>query len=135
MKSTIGTKTTAFVGGYYEKTGSTVTKYYFAGGGQIATRTGGTLNYLLSDHLGSTSITTSSTGTFVAELRHKAWGEVRYTSGATPTKYTYTGQYSNVSDFGLLFYNARWVDPVLGRFTSADIMVPGGVQGWIDMPM
>jgi len=129
VKSTINGVTTTFIGNHYEVSGSTVTKYYYAGGQRIAMRTGGTLNYLLSDHLGSTAITTSSTGAKVAELRYKAWGETRYTSGTTPTKYTYTGQYSQVSEFGLLFYQSRWLDPSLGRFTSADTVVPGGVQG------
>jgi RHS repeat-associated protein len=32
--------------------------------------------------------------------------------------------------FGLMFYNARFYDPALGRFTSADSIVLGGVQGW-----
>lgn len=31
--------------------------------------------------------------------------------------------------FGLMFYNARFYDPALGRFTSADTIIPGGVQG------
>lgn len=31
--------------------------------------------------------------------------------------------------FGLMFYNARWMDPVLGRFIQADSIVPPGVQG------
>jgi len=31
--------------------------------------------------------------------------------------------------FGLMFYNARWYDPALGRFAQADSIVPGGVQG------
>jgi RHS repeat-associated protein len=31
--------------------------------------------------------------------------------------------------FGLMFFNARWLDPQLGRFTQADSIVPGGVQG------
>jgi RHS repeat-associated protein len=109
--------------------GSTVTKYYYAGSSRVAMRSGSTLYYLLTDHLGSTSITTSATGTKVAELRYKAWGEVRYTSGTTPTKYQFTGQYSNVSEFGLLFYQSRWLDPSLGRFSSADTIVSGGVQG------
>jgi RHS repeat-associated protein len=46
------------------------------------------------------------------------------------TKYQFTGQFSYASDFGLLYYNARWYDPALSRFTQADSIVPGGVQGY-----
>jgi RHS repeat-associated protein len=57
---------------------------------------------------------------------------VRTSEGTTPAQYTYTGQYSNVSDFGLLFYNARWYDPALGRFTQPDTIIPnaGDPQSW-----
>jgi hypothetical protein len=41
-------------------------------------RVGGTVSYLLSDHLGSTSLTTNVNGEVVSELRYKPWGEVRY---------------------------------------------------------
>jgi len=92
-------------------------------------RTNGTLNYLLGDHLGSTSLVTDSSGAVISQQYYKAWGEVRYASGNTPTKYTFTGQYSYTSDFGLMFYNARWVDVSLGRFAQADSIVPGGIQG------
>jgi RHS repeat-associated protein len=110
----------------------TITKYYYAGSQRIAMRTNGTLNYLLGDHLGSTSLTTNASGQIVSELRYKAWSETRYSSGTTPTKYTYTGQYSNMSDFGLMFYNARWYDPTLGRFAQADTIIPnaGDSQAW-----
>ncbi len=53
----------------------------------------GTVYYLLSDQLGSTSIATDASGTPVSELRYDAWGRMRY-SGTTLTDYTYTGQYS-----------------------------------------
>ncbi|MBL8099473.1 MAG: RHS repeat-associated core domain-containing protein [Anaerolineales bacterium] len=56
-------------------------------------------------------------------------GETRYSSGTEQTKYTYTGQYSYTSDFGLHFYNARWYDSSLGRFAQADTIVPSGSQG------
>jgi RHS repeat-associated protein len=126
------TITTYFVGNYYEVSGSTVTKYYYAGTQRIALRSNGVVNYLLGDHLGSTTLTTSATGTVISELRYKAWGEVRYASGTTPTKYTFTGQYSYTADFGLMFYNARWYDSSLGRFAQADSIIPQGqgVQAW-----
>ena len=95
-------------------------------------RSNGTLSYLLGDQLGSTSLVTDAAGYNSIETRYKAWGEVRYASGTTPTKYTYTGQYSYTSDFGLMFYNARWYDPSLGRFAQADTIIPQsqGVQAW-----
>jgi len=65
-------------------------------------------------------------------MRYTAWGEVRYNSGVTPTDYTYTGQYSYTADFGLMFYNARWYDPALGRFAQADTILPDqyNPQSW-----
>jgi RHS repeat-associated protein len=125
-----GNTTTYFVGTHYEVTGSTITKYYYAGSQRIAMRTNGTLNYLLGDHLGSTSLTTNANGQVVSELSYTAWGEVRYASGNTPTKYSFTGQFSYVNDFGLMFYNARWLDVSLGRFAQADSIIPGGIQGY-----
>jgi RHS repeat-associated protein len=117
------------VGNHYEVTNGVVTKYYYAGSQRIAMRTGGTLYFMLGDHLGSTSLVTFANGNVVSETRYKAWGEVRYATGNTPTKYSFTGQYSYQSDFGLMFYNARWLDVSLGRFAQADSIIPGGVQG------
>jgi len=87
------------------------TRYYNAGGMRLATRLDGVMYYPLTDHLGSTTMTTDASGNQFAEIRYKAWGESRYTYGTLPTKHTYTGQYSNVSDFGLIYFNARWYDP------------------------
>ena len=109
-----------------------MTKYYFAGAQRVAMRSGSTLYYLLADHLGSTSLTTNTNGTLIAEMRYKPWGETRYTSGTTPTNYTYTGQYSD-SYINLLWYGSRHYDPELGRFIQPDSIVPlasQGVQAW-----
>jgi hypothetical protein len=81
--------------------GAGVRKYYYAGGTRVAMREDGLLRFLLFDHLGSTSITTDSNGSKIYELQYKPWGETRFSWGVTPTDYTYTGQYSNVDDFGL----------------------------------
>ena len=74
-----------------EVKGDEIAKYYFAGATRIAMRRGGAVAYFLSDHLGSTSITTNSASAPVSELRYAAWGEIRYSDGITSTKYTYTG--------------------------------------------
>jgi RHS repeat-associated protein len=133
MNMGVATTTTYFVGGHYEVvetyTGTQVNKYYYAGSQRVAMRTDATLNYLLGDHLGSTSLIADASGVVISELRYKAWGETRYTSGTTPTRYQYTGQYSYASDFGLHFYNARWYDSSLSRFAQADSIVPRGLQG------
>jgi RHS repeat-associated protein len=129
---TINGTTTTFVGNYYEVSGTAVTKYYYAGAQRIAMSVGGAVYDLPSDQLGSTSIVVDDTQqhNLISELRYKAWGEARYTSGSTPTKYTYTGQYSNMTNFGLMYYNVRWYDPIIARFTQADTVEPDGVQGY-----
>jgi RHS repeat-associated protein len=129
---TINGETTYFVGDYYEQTGSTITKYYYAGSSRVAMKVGSTVHYLLGDHLGSTSLTTDASGNVMSELRYSAWGGVRYSSGSTPTDYTYTGQYSNVTDFGLMFYNARWYDPCIIQFGQPDTLIPdyGNALDW-----
>lgn len=129
LTTNVGQTTTFFIGAHYEVTGSIVTKYYFAGTQRIALRKDGVLTYVLSDHLGSTSLVTDASGQVISQTKYKAWGEVRQATGTSPSNYTYTGQYSHTADFGLMFYNARWYDPALGRFAQADTIVPGGVQG------
>ena len=57
LTTNIAETVTYFVGSYYEVTGSTVTKYYYAGSQRIAMRSSGTVYFLLGDHLGSTSLT------------------------------------------------------------------------------
>ena len=112
VKGVVGGVTTTYIGDYFEWTGlaSTRKQYYYAGGTRVAERKGTTLYWLLSDHLGSTSITATSSGSKTAELRYKAWGETRYTYGTTQTTFRYTGQREE-SSLGLYWYNSRWYSP------------------------
>ena len=116
VKGTVGTVTTGYVGNYYE-VGSSTRTYYYLGGLRVAMRDGGTLSFLLGDHLGSQAITADGNGQKTAELLYKAWGENRYTNGATPTSYHFTGQREE-STIGLYYYGARWYDASLGRFVA-----------------
>jgi YD repeat-containing protein len=108
--------TTRFVSAGYEVknpgASQEVSKYYFAGASRIAVRkytvpVSMALEYTLSDHLGSASITTDNAGAKVSEIRYKPWGEIRYawkdpSLTTTPayklTSYTYTGQFSYMDD-------------------------------------
>jgi YD repeat-containing protein len=105
--------TTFYVGAHYEVEGTTspiIRKYYAAGGQRVAIRENGTLSYLLSDHLGSTSITLNEAGTARTGLvQYSSWGETRYSEGTTPTKRRYTGQYEE-ANLGIYYYGARWHD-------------------------
>ena len=111
-----------------------VTKYYAFGGKPVALRrgagTGGAVTYLASDHLSSVSMATSSTGAVLSESRFKPFGEMRWASGGSVTDLDFTGQRRD--GFGLLDYNARYYSPTLGRFLSADSLIPqpGNVLAW-----
>jgi RHS repeat-associated protein len=136
IKKVRGTATTTYyIGGLAEEDvptgrGSNVTRSMYTFNGQvIAQRTvtsGGfgsdTLVYLHSDHLGSVGASTTSAGGSLSSQEYDPWGKVR-TGGVTQSKYNYTGQ--KLDDTGLLFYNARYYDPLVGRFTSPDSIVPG----------
>ena len=64
------------------------------GGQRVAMNDGGTVRYLLTDHLGSTALNISAGLANQGEVRYYAWGGDRYTSGSMPTSYRCTGQRS-----------------------------------------
>ncbi len=123
VKAVVNGTTSIYVGNYYEVTGGTVKKYYYAGNVRVAENNGGTQHFLLSDHLGSTAITTDASGNRVTELRYYPYGDSRYNPGGQITTYRFTGQRWD-SGTALYFYGARWYDPTIGRFLSADTLVP-----------
>jgi RHS repeat-associated protein len=82
----------------------------------------GEVYFLLTDYLGSTTMTVNVNGSVKAETRYGAWGNTRYTTGTTPTERQYTGQIEE--EAGLYFYNARWYDSYLNRWLQPDSIVP-----------
>ncbi|MCL4506710.1 MAG: hypothetical protein M1434_11110 [Chloroflexi bacterium] len=98
-------------------------QYYQFNGARVAVRTGGSVYWLHDDHLGSASATTDINGAKVSELRYTPYGETRYSFGSMPTDLRFTSQ-EEQAGIGLYNYGARFYDPQIGRFLSADSIVP-----------
>ena len=60
-------------------------------------------------------------------MRYYPFGEVRTSSGGMWTDQLFTGQRA-LLDLRIYHYNARFYSPALGRFLSADTLVPGAAQ-------
>ena len=60
----------------------------------------------------------------MSELRYKPFGETRWVWGVTATDKRFTGQQEQAGLGSLYDYRARMYSPVLGRFLSADSIVP-----------
>ena len=87
------------------------------------------INYVFSDHLGSSSVVTAQNGSYNSttdRAQHLLFGGFR---GGTPaylddvTDRGFTGHKEN-SDIGLTYMNARYYVGYLNRFASADTIVP-----------
>ncbi len=82
--------------------------------------------FLLSDHLGSSSVVVDESGQVVEEGYYLPWGGERGNQEIELTDYGYTGQ---MQEGDIYFYNARYYDPAIGRFMQADTIVPMASQG------
>ncbi|HXF84636.1 MAG TPA: RHS repeat-associated core domain-containing protein [Anaerolineales bacterium] len=125
---------TLYIGGIYEidksPSGSvtrTVT-YYPLGG---AMRINDTLYFILKDHLGSASAVTDAAGNLLGQTRYDPYGETRWTTGNMMTDKLFTGQRA-IAALDIYHYQARFYSPSLGRFLSADTVIPNAAipQTW-----
>jgi RHS repeat-associated protein len=122
VKKTENGETILYVNQFYEKnlTTGVVTTYYYLDGKLVAMREGTDLKYTHQDHLTSTSVMTDSSGDSLGAIKYLPFGECR-NSPPYPTDILFTGQ--RLDSTGLYYYNARYYDPTIGRFISADTIV------------
>ena len=79
---------------------------------KLRIQTGSSVNYFLTDHLGSTNGLADSSGDLTGSTSYDSFGNA--TNNLT-TRYQYTGrEYDSFT--GLHYYRARWYDTNLGRF-------------------
>lgn len=112
-----------YIGKLVEKTGLGMTKFIFAGQQRIALVSDLTTFYYHQDHLGGTSVVTDSSGNKVEQMFYKPFGELVEDVGTVSVTHKYTGQELD-AETDLYFYNARYYNPGIGRFVSADTIVP-----------
>ena len=118
------TSTTVYVGTIFEKTttagGVDTVKTLYAGSQRIGIRKGtGEVTYIHGDHLGSTSLMTDESGKVVRTTQYHPYGATYATAGTRDTAWKFTGQKEDANT-GLYYYNARYYDPQLGIFLTAD---------------
>jgi len=102
----------------------TVTRFYSAGGVQLASKTtGGSTLVTLGDVQGSAQVTVDGSGQ-VARNAYTPYGVKRAGSNVA-SAHGWLNQIAD-ADTGLTYLNARYYDPALGRFLSPDpLMNPG----------
>ncbi len=129
--------TTVYIGKYYERiqdeNNNVIHRYMIETGGttiQIERAEGGstdTPKYLLADNLGSTHVILNGNAEIEQTLAFDPWG-MRLNVGDSSqvnsvTNRGYTGHEMD-DEVGLINMNARVYDPYLGRFMSADPVLP-----------
>jgi RHS repeat-associated protein len=120
LKKVSGGQTTRYIGGDYEiAPDGTVTKY-LVGGKQVGT----TFFIHHRDHLGSIQVVTDSLGSEVRRQKHKPFGDQHYVSGSHLESKGWIGEREEETE--LLYLNARYYDPEIGRFTAPDSFATPG---------
>jgi len=124
LSGTPDSTTSYYMGGAYEVKDGAVKKYYSIAGMTVAMHdpSAGSgqagLQYLLTDHLGSTVAVTNNSGTFTSQQRYLPFGGERAipNSPILGTDFTYTGQRKLDDGMGgIMDYKARFYSPYLNR--------------------
>jgi RHS repeat-associated protein len=109
-------------------TSTTTTNYYVVAGQRVAEQVGSTFSYLIANLEGSPTVALDSTGHVSAVQLFLPSGAQGFTWGTMPTAHSSTDQLLD-SQMGLLYYGARFYDPLSAQFTSADVVL-NNAEGW-----
>ncbi|ULH30699.1 RHS repeat-associated core domain-containing protein (plasmid) [Leptospira weilii] len=91
----------------------------------------GALAYFLTDQVDSVSLVLDDEGKTLSKMQYLPYGETFVQRGDLNFAPKYNSQELD-RESGFYFYNARYYDPGIARFTSADTIIDGefDTQGW-----
>ncbi|WP_235594082.1 SpvB/TcaC N-terminal domain-containing protein [Leptospira interrogans] len=110
---------------------SSVNNIYLNGVRIAAMNEAGALAYFLTDQVDSVSTVLDDEGNTLSTMQYLPYGETFVQRGDTNFAPKYNSQELD-RESGFYFYNARYYDPGIARFTSADTVIDGELdsQGW-----
>jgi RHS repeat-associated protein len=103
------------------RTGTMQEEYVYFNGERIARQDLATndVHYYFSDHLGSASVITDSSGNVEEQTDYFPYGGIAYSSGADENRYKFTGKERD-TESGLDNFGARYYASTTGRFMTPD---------------
>jgi RHS repeat-associated protein len=105
----------------YEITNGTVTKYFVLDSlGIVAKRVGGATFWIHTDAAGSIQAVTDSNSVEIQRRTYRPYGEKIADTTSHVESHGYIGE--RLDENGLIYLHARYYDPVLGVFLSADTL-------------
>ncbi len=99
--------------------GNTLVRYDH-GNDLIAQSRSGVTSYYHADGIGSTRVLTDSSETVTDTYTYDAFGRLLGSTGSTVNDYLFTGEQFD-PNIGFYYLRARYYDPAIGRFTTADV--------------
>ncbi len=131
VKKIVGSTVTKYVGALYEETNGVKTRHVFVGDLKIASVTNLRPMYFHGDHLGGANVVTDKDGIKKEVTEYEPYGGFsrrdRYGAGAEVASFYFTGQRFD-EESGLYYYNARYYMPEIGRFITADKIIPSATD-------
>jgi RHS repeat-associated protein len=115
--------TTMYFGPHVERINGQLVKYYFLGDRLLARRDSKQLGYYTLDLTRSTRVITDDGGNAINRYDYSAFGRVLTANESIAQDHEHAGRQRD-DESALTFLNARYYDPELAHFVSADTVIP-----------